>query len=72
MFTTPKIIVHVVERGDVKIGFDVTQVITVFARPKGIVYVVEWEDVKVTVQFETEGIGQNESFSHMNRSEVKL
>ena len=28
--------------------------------------------VKVTVQFETEGNGQNEIFSHMDRSEVKL
>ena len=27
---------------------------------------------KVTVQFETEGNGQNEIFSHMDRSEVKL
>ena len=26
----------------------------------------------VTVQFETEGNGQNEIFSHMDRSEVKL
>ena len=28
--------------------------------------------LKVTVQFETEGNGQNEIFSHMDRSEVKL
>ena len=28
--------------------------------------------VKVTVQFETEGNGQNEIVSHMERSEVKL
>ena len=28
--------------------------------------------VKVTVQFETKGNGQNEIFSHMDRSEVKL
>ena len=28
--------------------------------------------VKVTVQFEIEGNGQNEIFSHMDRSEVKL
>ena len=28
--------------------------------------------IKVTVQFETEGNGQNEIFSHMDRSEVKL
>ena len=28
--------------------------------------------VKVTVQFETEGNGQNEIFSRMDRSEVKL
>ena len=27
---------------------------------------------KVTVQFETEGYGQNEISSHMDRSEVKL
>ena len=27
--------------------------------------------IKVTVQFETEGNGQNEIFSHMDRSEVK-
>ena len=27
---------------------------------------------KVTVQFETEGNGQNEIVSHMNRSEVRL
>ena len=27
---------------------------------------------KVTVQFETEGNGQNEIFSHMDRSEGKL
>ena len=27
---------------------------------------------KVTVQFETEGNGQNEIFSHMHRSEIKL
>ena len=29
-------------------------------------------NVKVTVQFETEGNGQNEFVSHMDRSEVKL
>ena len=29
-------------------------------------------DIKVTVQFKTEGNGQNEIFSHMDRSEVKL
>ena len=29
-------------------------------------------DFKVTVQFETEGNGQNKTFSHMDRSEVKL
>ena len=29
-------------------------------------------NVKVTVQFETEGNGQNEIASHMDRSEVKL
>ena len=28
--------------------------------------------VKLTVQFETEGNGQNEIVSHMDRSEVKL
>ena len=28
--------------------------------------------VKVTVQFETEGNGQNEIFSHVDRSEVKF
>ena len=28
--------------------------------------------LKVTVQFETEGNGQNEIVSHMDRSEVKL
>ena len=28
--------------------------------------------IKVTVQFEIEGNGQNEIFSHMHRSEVKL
>ena len=28
--------------------------------------------VKVTVQFETEGNGQNEIVNHMDRSEVKL
>ena len=28
--------------------------------------------VKVTVQFETEGNGQNKIFSHMDRSEVKF
>ena len=28
--------------------------------------------VKVTIQFETEGNGQNEIVSHMDRSEVKL
>ena len=28
--------------------------------------------LKVTVQFETERNGQNEIFSHMDRSEVKL
>ena len=28
--------------------------------------------VKVTVQFETEGNGQNEIVSHMDRSDVKL
>ena len=28
--------------------------------------------LKVTVQFETEGNGQNEIFNHMDRSEVKL
>ena len=28
--------------------------------------------IKVTVQFETEGNGQNEIFSRMDRSEVKL
>ena len=28
--------------------------------------------LKVTVQFETEGNGQNEIFSHMDRSKVKL
>ena len=28
--------------------------------------------IKVTVQFETEGNGQNEIVSHMDRSEVKL
>ena len=28
--------------------------------------------LKVTVQFETEGNSQNEIFSHMDRSEVKL
>ena len=28
--------------------------------------------LKVTVQFETEGNGQNETVSHMNRSELKL
>ena len=28
--------------------------------------------LKVTVQFETEGNGQNEVVSHMDRSEVKL
>ena len=28
--------------------------------------------IKFTVQFETEGNGQNEIFSHMDRSEVKL
>ena len=27
--------------------------------------------IKVTVQFETEGSGQNEIFMHMDRSEVK-
>ena len=33
-----------------------------------------WSQIllKVTVQFETEGNGQNEIFSHMDRSEVKL
>ena len=30
------------------------------------------EDLKVTVQFETEGNGQNEIVIHMDRSEVKL
>ena len=29
-------------------------------------------ELKVTVQFETEGNGQNEIVSHMDRSEVKL
>ena len=29
-------------------------------------------DIKVIVQFETEGNGQNEIYSHMDRSEVKL
>ena len=28
--------------------------------------------LKVTVQFETEGNGQNEIVSHMDRSEIKL
>ena len=28
--------------------------------------------IKVTVQFKTEGNGQNEIVSHMERSEVKL
>ena len=28
--------------------------------------------IRVTVQFETEGNGQNEIVSHMDRSEVKL
>ena len=28
--------------------------------------------VKVTVQFETEGNGQNEIANHMDRSEIKL
>ena len=28
--------------------------------------------LKVTVQFETKGSGQNEIFTHMDRSEVKL
>ena len=32
----------------------------------------DWKSFKVTVQFETEGNGQNEIFSHMDRSEVKL
>ena len=31
-----------------------------------------YRQLKVTVQFETEGNGQNEIFSHMDRSEVKL
>ena len=31
-----------------------------------------FEVLKVTVQFETEGKGQNEIVSHMDRSEVKL
>ena len=30
------------------------------------------EGIKVTVQFQTEGNGQNEIVSHMDRSEVKL
>ena len=30
------------------------------------------QTLKVTVQFETGGNGQNEIFSHMDRSEVKL
>ena len=34
----------------------------------------EWAavHVKVTVQFETQGNGQNEIFSHMDRSEIRL
>ena len=31
-----------------------------------------WVGFKVTVQFETEGNGQNEIVSRMDRSEVKL
>ena len=31
-----------------------------------------WDIFKVTVQFQTEGNGQNEIFNHMDRSEVKL
>ena len=43
------------------------------ARSKGISRSsMSWGVLKVTVQFETEGNGQNESFSHMDRSEVKL
>ena len=37
---------------------------------KAIVFVPN--DIKVTVQFETEGNGQNEIVSYMDRSEVKL
>ena len=47
-----------------------------------MLYVLEWyftvgvqscgPKVKVTVQFETEGNGQNEIFRHMDGSEVKL
>ena len=32
----------------------------------------DFTSFKVTVQFETEGNGQNEIVGHMNRSEVKL
>ena len=38
----------------------------------GIKFAGPAENLKVTVQFETEGNDQNEIFSHMNTSEVKL
>ena len=38
----------------------------------GIKFAGPAENLKVTVQFETEGNDQNEIFSHMNISEVKL
>ena len=33
---------------------------------------MDLREFKVTVQFETEGNGQNEIFSHIDRSKVKL
>ena len=39
---------------------------------KAFKIVIEMSAVKVTVHFETEGNGQNEIISHMDRSEVKL
>ena len=41
------------------------------AGPRNLARSVKSRDIEVTVQFETEGNGQNEIFIHMDRSEVK-
>ena len=46
--------------------------VTLLIIPNTLMCIFKIENLKVTVQFETEGNGQNDIFSNMDRSEAKL